>query len=120
MLDGRNIKSIQKVVILSVALLATVTFVISGYKFAVADEYKSKITAVDELIRERVEEERVPGLSIVIVQGDDVIYQEGFGVTSLDDPLRMPTPKAMAAPIATTNASIRYICPKFASMPFSF
>lgn len=46
---------------------------------------------IDTYIEKVISDEEIPGLSIVIVQGDEVIYCKGFGVTSLDNPTPVTT-----------------------------
>ncbi len=41
---------------------------------------------IDEFIKERIAGEGIPGLSLVITRGDEIIYLKGFGVTSLKHP----------------------------------
>ena len=41
---------------------------------------------LDDFIRQKMADEDIPGLAVVIVQGDEIIYLKGFGVTSLSDP----------------------------------
>jgi CubicO group peptidase (beta-lactamase class C family) len=41
---------------------------------------------IDSYIQRFVEEEGIPGLAVVIVRGEQVVYEKGFGITSLDDP----------------------------------
>jgi len=86
-LDNKSAQILHKSILLTITILVALTHSTFGYKSTAASEYQLKTAELDEFIRERVEEERVPGLAIVVVQGDDVIYQKGFGVTSLDNPL---------------------------------
>jgi CubicO group peptidase (beta-lactamase class C family) len=39
---------------------------------------------IDAYIQKMMSNEEIPGLSIVIVQGDEIIYCKGFGAASLD------------------------------------
>lgn len=41
---------------------------------------------IDEYVARQMVDEDVPGLAVVVVQGDEIIYLKGFGVTSLSDP----------------------------------
>jgi len=41
---------------------------------------------VDDYITQQMADEDIPGLAVVIVQGDEIIYLKGFGVTSLSNP----------------------------------
>jgi len=41
---------------------------------------------IDDYIARQMMDEDVPGLAVVIVQGEEIIYLKGFGVTSLSDP----------------------------------
>ncbi|HEX79046.1 MAG TPA: beta-lactamase family protein [Dehalococcoidia bacterium] len=41
---------------------------------------------IDEYITRQMADEDVPGLAVVVVQGDEIIYLKGFGVTSLNNP----------------------------------
>jgi putative ATP-binding cassette transporter len=41
---------------------------------------------VDDYITQQMVDEDIPGLAVVIVQGEEIIYLKGFGVTSLRDP----------------------------------
>ena len=41
---------------------------------------------VDDYIEQQMMGEDIPGLAVVVVQGDEIVYLKGFGVTSLKDP----------------------------------
>jgi putative ATP-binding cassette transporter len=41
---------------------------------------------LDDFIRQKMADEDIPGLAVVVVQGDEIIYLKGFGVTSLSHP----------------------------------
>ena len=43
------------------------------------------IYRLEQRIEEEMETGRVPGLSLAIVQGNEVTYARGFGVTSVED-----------------------------------
>jgi len=39
---------------------------------------------IDEYIEQQMEADDIPGLAVVVVQGDEVVYCKGFGVASVD------------------------------------
>ncbi len=41
---------------------------------------------VDDYIKQQMKAEDIPGLAVVVIQGDEIIYLKGFGVTSLKEP----------------------------------
>ena len=41
---------------------------------------------VDGYISQQMTDDDIPGLAVVVVQGDEVVYLKGFGVTSLGNP----------------------------------
>jgi CubicO group peptidase (beta-lactamase class C family) len=43
-------------------------------------------TEVDNYIKQQMMAEGIPGLAVVVVRGDKIIYLKGFGITSLSDP----------------------------------
>jgi CubicO group peptidase (beta-lactamase class C family) len=47
------------------------------------------------VIREVMEENRMPGLAIAVIQGGKLAYTAGFGVKSLDDPSEKVTPESL-------------------------
>src|SRR5215213_7579287 len=50
---------------------------------------------LEQLISDKMREAIVPGLALAIVQGDEVIYARGFGVTSTDDNATPVTPDTL-------------------------
>jgi CubicO group peptidase (beta-lactamase class C family) len=46
----------------------------------------SSFPEVDEYIKQKMMAEDIPGLAVVVVQGDKIVYMKGFGVTSLKNP----------------------------------
>jgi putative ATP-binding cassette transporter len=49
---------------------------------------------VDEYIKQQMMAEDIPGLAVVVVKGDEIIYLKGFGVTSLEEPSQV-TPQTI-------------------------
>lgn len=47
---------------------------------------QAPFSEVDEYIRQQMMAEDIPGLAVVVVRGSQVVYLEGFGVTSLNTP----------------------------------
>ncbi len=41
---------------------------------------------IDDYVIQQMTDENIPGLAVVVVQGEEIIYLKGFGVTSLSDP----------------------------------
>jgi CubicO group peptidase (beta-lactamase class C family) len=41
---------------------------------------------VDDYIEQQMMDEDIPGLAVVVVQGEEIIYLKGFGITSLKNP----------------------------------
>jgi CubicO group peptidase (beta-lactamase class C family) len=48
-------------------------------------------SGIDECIEQIREEENIPGISIVIIQGDEIIYCQAYGVTNIDSKTPMTT-----------------------------
>lgn len=53
------------------------------------------VASLEERIAERMRVGRVPGLAIAVVRGDDVIFANGFGVTSIEDGGAAVTPRTL-------------------------
>ncbi len=48
-------------------------------------------SSIDARIEQIMEEENIPGIAIVIVQGDEILYCQSYGVTSVDSNQAMTT-----------------------------
>lgn len=57
------------------SLLASLILITASSCVAAMDE-----TTIDEFLREHLETVPIPGFSAVIVSGDEVVYQKGFGI----------------------------------------
>jgi len=53
------------------------------------------VAGLEERITERMRVGRVPGLAVAVVQGEDVVYSNGFGVTSLEEGGVSVTPRTL-------------------------
>jgi CubicO group peptidase (beta-lactamase class C family) len=53
------------------------------------------VVSLEERITERMRAGRVPGLAIAVTQGENIIYSNGFGVTSLEDGGVPVTPRTL-------------------------
>ena len=47
-------------------------------------ETSASYPQIDSYIQQQMETDDIPGLAVVIVQGDEVVYCKGFGVASVD------------------------------------
>jgi len=46
-----------------------------------------QLSEIETFIEEQITDQEIPGLSLVITKGDKIVYLQGFGVTSLANPL---------------------------------
>lgn len=83
-----------RIILVLLAVVCLSGMVLAGCNRAVDDEVRITPSAetagahpeIDEYISRQMLDEDVPGLAVVVVQGDEIIYLKGFGVTSLSDP----------------------------------
>lgn len=73
---------IRRIVILAVLLTLLLTLVGSGVQAqtTVSDDV---LTEFDQLVRDEMEFFDIPGVAVAIIEGDEVIYAQGFGVRDL-------------------------------------
>jgi CubicO group peptidase (beta-lactamase class C family) len=80
----------RNIILVSLVLLAVLSFV-TPVKPALAQVAPANFDAVDDYIRNRMKELRIPGAALVIVQGDQIIHLTAFGVA--DSSGRLVTPQ---------------------------
>lgn len=51
---------------------------------AQGDDLEARLGYLDAQLKKALDEQHIPGISVVVVRGDDVIFQRGYGVRSLD------------------------------------
>lgn len=73
-------------VALMLLLAFTLAFTVVGPSVLVAHSDTAPFTEIDHFIQRFLEEEGIPGLAVVIVRDEQVVYEKGYGVTSLDNP----------------------------------
>jgi CubicO group peptidase (beta-lactamase class C family) len=91
-------KVCAKVLTLLGIVLALVMLGIAQVPATAADEQGANIPdfdAIDRYVEEEMEEDRVPGLALAIVRGDEVVHLRGFGTTGPDG--RSVTPRTSFA-----------------------
>jgi len=73
--------------------LAAVAIVAAGKSFGAAGDEPvlSQVadilpSEIDAYVRDQMAADRIPGAAVVVVQEDHVVYEKGFGTTSLSDP----------------------------------
>jgi len=79
-------------ILLIMVCLSTIAFIGCGNTAALAiksvssQETSVSYPEVDDYIEQQMMDEDIPGLAVVVVQGDEIIYLKGFGITSLKNP----------------------------------
>lgn len=63
-----------------------------------------KLLGFAERAQAYMAEQQLPGLAVVVVQGDRVIYRQGFGVTSVEDGGLPVTPQTLFRIASITKA----------------
>jgi CubicO group peptidase (beta-lactamase class C family) len=61
------------------ASLPTIAYAQPATAVGVAEQYKSALSAIEEKVEARRKELGIPGMSLLIVKDDKVIYAKGFG-----------------------------------------
>jgi CubicO group peptidase (beta-lactamase class C family) len=83
---------LRKIIFLGMAILVFLSFV-SNAKPAFAQSAPANFDEIDEYISAKMEELRIPGAALVIVQGDQIVHLKGFGVADADGrPVTPQTP----------------------------
>jgi len=69
---------------------------------------KKSLSKLDDIIKKALESFNLPGVSISIVKGNEIIYSKGFGYRNLEDKLPM-TPDTLMAIGSTTKAFTTFV-----------
>ncbi len=67
-------------------LALALVFTALGTPVLTAPGAPATFTEIDRFIQRFLEEQGIPGLAVVIVQDEQVVYEKGYGVTSLNNP----------------------------------
>ncbi|MES0278955.1 MAG: serine hydrolase domain-containing protein, partial [Dehalococcoidales bacterium] len=67
-------------------LALALAFTALGTPVLTAPGAPATFTEIDRFIQRFLEEQGIPGLAVVIVQDEQVVYEKGYGVTSLNNP----------------------------------
>ena len=59
---------------------------IAGHMAASAQTNPDSLAEIDRFVQEKIKAEHIPGVAVVITQGNEIIYSKGFGVASLRNP----------------------------------
>jgi CubicO group peptidase (beta-lactamase class C family) len=89
-MNQRETVWLRKTIFLAMAILVCFSFV-SSAKPALAQGTPANFDAVDAYIGAKMEELRIPGAALVIVQGDRIVHLKAFGVA--DGSGRLVTPQ---------------------------
>jgi len=79
-------------ILLIIVCLSILTFIgcgnnaESGISCVSSPETSASYPEVDDYVEQQIVNEDIPGLAVVVVQGDEIVYLKGFGITSLNDP----------------------------------
>lgn len=74
---------LQKIVFLTMAILIVASFVVR-VKLAFAQVTPANFDVVDGYIRDRMNELKIPGAALVVVQGDHIVHLKAFGVADAE------------------------------------
>ena len=106
---GLHMHPSRRATLLSAALGLLVPRMVLAETVAVAprERIERSLPELDDLVRETLKQTGVPGLSIAIVHGDQIVYLKGFGVRQAgkSEPVDVDTVFALASmskPIAST------------------
>lgn len=76
-MNFRNLSGHLKVL---ACLVPAIIFLMMGNHHASAQAEGFDFEAVDDFIQTEMDAVRIPGLALAIVQGDEIIYQKGYGI----------------------------------------
>ena len=71
---------------LMLLLTFALAFTVVGPPVLAVHSDPAPFTEIDHFIQRFLEEEGIPGLAVAIVRDEQVVYEKGYGVTSLDNP----------------------------------
>ncbi len=72
--------------------ITTLTIVLLSVPLAVGDDPTPDLEAIDAFVADQMAHHRIPGLALVITQGDRVIHHRGFGTAGDGGPVTPQTP----------------------------
>ena len=78
-MNQRETTWLRKIIFLGMTILVFLSSVASA-KPAFAQSAPANFDAIDEYISTKMEELRIPGAALVIVQDDQIVHLKGFGV----------------------------------------
>jgi len=84
--------SLNKMWATTIVALAVITVVLIGlgtvgeHAEVSAQAAQASLSDIDQFISEQMAAEDIPGLAVVVTQGNEIVYLKGFGVTSLKTP----------------------------------
>src|SRR5690349_10012695 len=81
---------LRKIIFLTVALMAVISAMTNG-RPAFAQVAPAKFDEIDSYISTRMKELGIPGAALVVVQGDQIVHLQAFGVA--DASRRLVTPQ---------------------------
>jgi putative ATP-binding cassette transporter len=58
----------------------------ASYHVASQEQYEDKFIEMNALVNRIMEEDNIPGVSVVIVQGNETVFAKGYGITSINNP----------------------------------
>src|SRR6266545_4748537 len=80
---------LRKIILLSIVILAVTSSVVR-VRPVFAQATPASFDAVDDYIRSRMKELGIPGAALVIVQGDQIVHLQAFGVADAEGRLVTP------------------------------
>jgi len=77
--------------------------------------------ALDELIRRQIEIDRLPGLAIALVRGDEIVWSRGFGVADVESktPMTPETVFSVQSVLKRTSSTFAPVPPSMTNAPVS-
>ena len=81
----------QKPITLLIILWMAFSLLMPSFPGYARDNNELDLKAIDEFLQTQVKANRIPGLAVAIVQGDQVIFNKGYGETSPGKPVTPQT-----------------------------
>ncbi|MGM1050573.1 MAG: cyclic peptide export ABC transporter [Bacillota bacterium] len=77
-----------------VIIILMISVVMPGYTFAAEGKAQTMLTRseldkIDEIVQKNMDEGKIPGVSLVIVSDDEIIYSNGFGYADVKDKINV-------------------------------
>jgi CubicO group peptidase (beta-lactamase class C family) len=72
-----------------IGLLASWLCIIPGLA---ASPVNKKFAEIDTFVESKMAKDHIPGVSLVVAQGDEIVYRHGYGIAGTDRPMTTYTP----------------------------